>query len=146
MSGERVGLTAREQSALSLAEISCSSDWIAVGPGTGKNFFCRFPLLPSLALTFLGLIGVAALELFAVNSDRPAAVLFPVGVSETESFNDIVNAGGLPVRATRSVFGDGVVWIAAADDPEFFSNVRSNGALLVMNSQAFGGCLFVVPQ
>src|SRR6185369_6384843 len=131
MARGRVDLTAREQVALSLAEITSASDWTSVESAAGKSVFCRYPLLPGLVLSFLGLFGVAGLELFAINSDLPAAVLFPAGVSETDAFKDVVGAGGLPVRVTRSVFGDGVVWIAAANDPKFFSNVRSNGALIV---------------
>ena len=146
MPGGGVELTARERLALSLAEGSSSSDWAAVGAFAGRRAFSRHPLLPGLALAFFGLFGVAGLELFAINADRPAAVLFPVGVSETQAFLDVVSSGGLPVRVTRSVFGAGVVWIAAANDPAFFSNVRSNGALIVMNPMAFGGCLLVAPR
>lgn len=50
-------------------------------------------------------------------------------------------AGGLPIRAERSAILDQLIWVAAADDPDFFRRVRQLGAWFVVNPTAFGGCL-----
>src|SRR5688572_1687101 len=72
-----------------------------------------FGLWPALILACLALVAVMALEVFAINPERPAAILFPAGISEEQAYLAIVGAGGLPVRPARSVLHDGVVWIAA---------------------------------
>lgn len=91
-------------------------------------------------------LAALALEVFAIHPARPAAILFPAGISEEQAYLAIVNAGGLPVRPGRSVLHDGVVWIAAANDADFFSTIWHRGALAVINPVAFGGCLLELPS
>lgn len=105
-----------------------------------------FGLWPALVLSLLAIFAAMALEVFAINPARPAAILFPAGISEEQAYLAIVDAGGLPVRPARSVIHDGVVWIAAAADPDFFSSVWQGGALAVINPVAFGGCLLELPS
>jgi len=105
----------------------------------------RLGLLPTTVFALFAFFGVAFLETFSVNAERPVAVLFPERVSEEQAFAAVVAAGGLPIRAERSVLSDGVVWIAAADAPDFFDAVRSRGAWAVINPYAFGGCFLVKP-
>jgi hypothetical protein len=88
----------------------------------------------------LAVAWVLALDVFTVPTGEPGAIFFPSGASETQAFAAIVAAGGLPIRATTSVFSDAVVWIAAAEDPAFFSTIVSHGALVVVNPLAFNGC------
>lgn len=83
---------------------------------------------------------VLALDLFTIRAGEPGAIFFPSGASEAQAFDAIVAAGGLPIRATTSIFSDAVVWIAAADDAAFFSTIVSHGALVVVNPLAFNGC------
>lgn len=97
-------------------------------------------LLAALAISLLAVVWVLALDVFTVRAGEPGAIFFPSGASETQAFAAIVAAGGLPIRATTSVFSDAVVWIAAAEDPAFFSTIVSHGALVVVNPLAFNGC------
>lgn len=96
---------------------------------------------PSLVLSGLALVAIAALELFAVNPDRPVAVVFPASVEADEGLRIVVAAGGLPIRTERPAVLGQLIWIAAADDPDFFRRVRGLGAWFVVNPAAFGGCL-----
>lgn len=105
----------------------------------------RLGLLPAIVFALIAFFAVAFLETFSVNAERPVAVLFPERVSEEQAFAAVVAAGGLPIRAERSVLSDGVVWIAAADAPDFFDAVRTHGAWAVINPYAFGGCFLVKP-
>ena len=105
----------------------------------------RLGLLPAIVFALLAFFAVAFLETFSVNAERPVAILFPERVSEEQAFAAVVAAGGLPIRAERSVLSDGVVWIAAADAPDFFDAVQSRGAWAVINPYAFGGCFLVKP-
>ena len=105
----------------------------------------KLGLLPAIVFAFVAFFAVAFLETFSVNADRPVAILFPERVSEEQAFAAVVAAGGLPIRAERSVLSDGVVWIAAADAPDFLDAVRSRGAWAVINPYAFGGCFLVKP-
>lgn len=98
-------------------------------------------LWPTLLLSGLALLAIAGLDLFAINPGRPAAVVFPRSVSADDGLRIVVAAGGLPIRLERSAISDQLVWVAAADDPEFFSRVRALGAWFVVNPAAFGGCL-----
>lgn len=98
-------------------------------------------LWPSLLLSGLALLAIAGLDLFAINPGRPAAVVFPRSVSADDGLRIVVAAGGLPIRLERSAILDQLVWVAAADDPAFFSRVRALGAWFVVNPAAFGGCL-----
>ncbi len=98
-------------------------------------------LWPSLVLSALALLAIAWLDLFAVNPQRPAAIVFPSEVSADDGLRIVVAAGGLPIRPERSAILDQLVWIAASDDPQFFARVRSLGAWFVVNPSAFGGCL-----
>lgn len=103
----------------------------------------RGSLSPAILLTVLAICGVLLLQFFTVQPGQPGAVVFPAGVSEAQAFDAVIAAGGRPVRATRTAFGDRIVWIAAADDPDFFSRVVGAGAMMVINPFAFGGCLLV---
>lgn len=105
----------------------------------------RLGLLPAIVFALFAFLAVAFLETFSVNAQRPVAILFPERVSEEQAFAAVIAAGGLPIRAERSVLSDGVVWIAAADAPGFFDAVRSRGAFAVINPYAFGGCFLVKP-
>lgn len=96
---------------------------------------------PSLLLSGLALLAIAGLDLFAFNPGRPAAIVFPGSVSADEGLRIVVAAGGLPIRPERSAIFDQLVWVAAADDPDFFRRVRALGAWFVVNPTAFGGCL-----
>lgn len=96
---------------------------------------------PSLLLSGLALLAVAALDLFAVSPERPAAIVFPRSVSADDGLRMVVAAGGLPIRRERSAIFDQLVWIAAADEPDFYRRVRDLGAWFVVNPAAFGGCL-----
>ena len=96
---------------------------------------------PSLLLSGLALLSIAGLDLFALNAGRPAAIVFPGSVSAEDGLRIVVAAGGLPIRPERSAILDQLVWVAAADDPAFFSLVRELGAWFVVNPTAFGGCL-----
>src|SRR5262245_48536577 len=97
-------------------------------PHTRVGWQRRLGLLPAIVFALIAFFAVAFLETFSINARRPAAVLFPEGVSEEQAFSAVIAAGGLPVRPQRSVLSDGVVWIAAADAPDFFDKVRSFGA------------------
>ena len=88
----------------------------------------------------VALAWVLALDLFTIRAGEPGAIFFPSGTSEPQAFAAIVAAGGLPIRATASIFSDAVVWIAAAGDPSFFSTIVGHGALVVINPLAFDGC------
>jgi hypothetical protein len=97
-------------------------------------------LVAAVAVSLFGMAWVLTLDVFTVPAGEPGAVFFPSGASEAQAFAAIVAAGGLPIRATSSVFSDAVVWIAAADDPAFFSTITHDGALIVVNPLAFNGC------
>lgn len=103
----------------------------------------RHPLgiWPSLLLSALALLSIAGLDVFALDPGRPAAIVFPRSVSADDGLRIVVAAGGLPIRPERSAILDQLVWVAASDDPAFFSRVRALGAWLVVNPAAFGGCL-----
>lgn len=92
------------------------------------------------AISLFAMAWVLALDLFTIRAGEPGAIFFPSGASEAQAFDAIVAAGGLPIRATTSIFSDAVVWIAAADDAAFFSTIVSHGALVVVNPLAFNGC------
>jgi len=142
-------LTRAERLALSLSGCEMPTTRRHVEPvnATGnRNARRRSGLAPAAILSVLAVFGVLALELFSVKLGQPGAIFFPSGQSEAQAFAAVVAAGGLPVRATRFVFGEGVVWIAAAEDPSFFSNVIDAGALAVINPFAFGGCMLADPQ
>ncbi len=94
----------------------------------------------AIGISLFAISWVLALDLFTVRAGEPGAVFFPSDASEKQAFAAIVAAGGLPIRATNSIFSDAVVWIAAADDPAFFSRIVSQGALVVVNPLAFNGC------
>ena len=98
-------------------------------------------LWPSLVLAGLAFLAIAALDLFAINPERPAAIVFPPSVSADDGLRIVVAAGGLPIRPERSAVFDQMIWVAVADDPQFFSRVRALGAWFVVNPAAFGGCL-----
>jgi hypothetical protein len=115
----------------------------ATARATGRR---DFGLCPALIFACLAFLAVMGLEVFAINPERPAAILFPAGISEEQAYLDIVAAGGLPVRPAHSVLHDGVVWIAAAGDPDFFRDIWRGGALAVINPVAFGGCLLELPS
>lgn len=117
----------------------------AVRPPQPAGWQRRLGLLPAIVFALLAFCAVAFLETFSINAERPVAVLFPERVSEEQAFAAVVNAGGLPIRAERSVLSDGVVWIAAAAAPDFFEAVRAHGAWAVINPYAFGGCFLVKP-
>jgi hypothetical protein len=150
---DNVALTGTEQRALLLSPNYSFGDretriWRRV-PATapyGRAAWRELGLWPAVVLAIFALMAVMALEVFAVNPRLPAAIVFPKGVALNEAFLAIVAAGGLPVRPTHSVFSDDVVWIAVADNPNFFSTVRAHGALAVINPVAFGGCLLVSAQ
>jgi hypothetical protein len=139
-----------QKQALSLSQAAPGSDWRRfdgpVGPAAAAASRSRsFSLLPALILAVLAFFAVSALETFSINSDRPAAILFPAAMSKEQAFAAVVAAGGLPVRPGRSVLSDGIVWIAAAGAPDFFDKVKSYGAWAVINPFAFGGCFLVKP-
>jgi len=113
--------------------------------GLARGAVRRGGLSPAILLTVLAILGVLLLQFFTVQPGRPGAVVFPEGVSEAQAFDAVIAAGGRPVRATRTAFGDRTVWIAAADDPDFFSTIVRAGATMVINPLAFGGCLLVQP-
>lgn len=98
-------------------------------------------LWPSLVLSALALFAVAWLDLFQTSADRPVAVVFPSSVSADDGLRIVVAAGGLPIRPERSSILDQLIWVAAADDPDFTARVRHLGAWFVVNPTAFGGCL-----
>lgn len=98
-----------------------------------------------MILPLLALIAVGCLDLFAINPDRPAAIIFPPSVSADDGLLIVAAAGGLAIRPERSAIFGQTVWIAAADDPDFFSRVRALGAWAVVNPTAFGGCLIEGP-
>jgi hypothetical protein len=100
----------------------------------------RRGLIGATAISLFALVWVLALDLFTVRAGEPGAIFFPSGASEAQAFAAIIAAGGLPIRATTSIFSDAVVWIAAAEDPEFFSTIIGHGALVVVNPLAFNGC------
>ena len=114
-------------------------------PATSPRRLNGLGLLPALVLAVIAFFAVSGLETFSINPDKPAAILFPKSVSSDEAFAAVIAAGGLPVRPGRSVFSDGVVWIAAAGTPDFFDKVKSYGAWAVINPFAFGGCFLVKP-
>lgn len=142
-------LTRSERLALSLSGCETPTTWRRVEPVDAvhnRSARRKSGLAPAVMLSVLAVFGVLALELFSIKLGQPGAIFFPSGKSEAQAFAAVVAAGGLPVRATRSVFGEGVVWIAAAEDPSFFSNVIDAGALAVINPFAFGGCMLADPQ
>lgn len=104
----------------------------------------RLGLWPALVLAMLAFLGVSGLETFTIDPARPAAILFSDTVSADQAFAQLVATGGLPVRPARSALGDGVVWIAAAGSPDFFTRIKAAGAW-VINPFAFGGCFLVKP-
>lgn len=93
-----------------------------------------------MAISLAAIAWILALSIFTVRAEEPGAVVFPAGATEEQAFAAIVAAGGLPIRATTSIFSDAVVWIAAAQDPAFFSAIVDRGALAVVNPLAFNGC------
>lgn len=102
-----------------------------------KRLKMALPLVPAL----LGLISIAALDVFAVNTARPVAIIFPQGTGDDTAFAAIIAAGGQPIRKGRSRVMDGTIWVALGDSPDFPGRVRAAGAWLVVNPYAFGGCL-----
>lgn len=148
MTGTFKELTHAERSALALAGLDIPQVWRRldtpdrrVHPAARR----KGALASAIILSLLAVLGVLALQAFSVRDGAPGAVLFPSGTSEAQAFAAVVNAGGLPIRATRAVFSDGVVWIAAPADASFFSNVIDKGALVILNPLAFGGCFLAAP-
>jgi hypothetical protein len=144
MMQDRDQLTHAERLALALAPAEMSRFWRSVCPdqvsGQHAARRSRRGLVTAIAISLLAMAWVLALDVFTVRPGEPGAIFFPSGASEAQAFAAIVAAGGLPIRATTSVFGDAVVWIAAAGDPAFFSTIVSHGALVVVNPLAFNGC------
>jgi hypothetical protein len=137
-------LTHAERLALSLVPGEMPMSWRSADQtGTSAQPLARRPrrgLIVAIAISLFALAWVLALDLFTVRAGEPGAVFFPSGASETQAFAAIIAAGGLPVRATTSIFSDAVVWIAAAENPEFFSTIVDHGALVVINPLAFSSC------
>lgn len=94
-----------------------------------------------LLLALFGLLAVAALHVFAIDSEGQVALIFPANLSDTQSFQFIADAGGRPIRIGRSLLTDSKVWLAKGDTPDFVPRVRASGALFVINPYAFGGCV-----
>jgi hypothetical protein len=94
----------------------------------------------------LAVVAAIALDVFATRPDLPAAILFPADASREQAFRIVIAAGGRPIRDARFRLWDGVVWIAAGDDPDFFQRVTALGALAVINPLALGGCLLARPS
>jgi hypothetical protein len=137
-------LTRAERLALSLVPTEMPRVWRSANQGEASGHHAARRswrgLVVATAISLFALVWVLALDLFTVRAGEPGAVFFPSGASEAQAFAAIVAAGGLPIRATTSVFSDAIVWIAAADDPAFFSTIVSHGALVVINPLAFNGC------
>lgn len=146
---ERGGhLNSAERLALAMSHGAVPTTWRHVVPARGTapaSMHRRRGMAAALAAISIAVTGVLGLELFTIRPGQPGAILFPSGTSEATAFTEIVAAGGLPIRATRAVFGDATVWLAAAADPSFFSKVVSGNAIMVINPLAFGGCLLVQP-
>jgi hypothetical protein len=136
----RDSLTDGERLALALLPGAPPTSWNAVRKTDPAKPRSRRGLGTAMAVSLAALAGVLALEVFTIRAGEPGAIFFPPGASEAQAFNAIVAAGGLPIRATTSVFSDAVVWIAAAEDPAFFSTIIGHGALVVVNPLAFSGC------
>ena len=100
----------------------------------------------AIAAGLSAVVGALSLDIFAVRSDRPVAILFPARMAPDDAFRSIIAAGGLPVREAKLRLWGGVVWIAAAGDKEFFEQVKGHGALAVINPLAVGGCLLAGSQ
>lgn len=145
MAQQYESLTPAERLALSLAPRAPALSWRAAGPrAAGQQAVRRRHLrglILAIGISLLALTCVLALDIFTIRSGQPGAVFFSSGTTEAQAFAAIVAAGGLPIRATTSIFSDNaVVWIAASDDPAFFSTVIGMGALVVINPLAFNGC------
>ncbi len=141
-----ISLRERERRALFRSHAHLTDTRRFVGPTSPESRArSSLGLLPAIAFAILAFLAVSALETFSINPERPAAILFPDGISEERAFAALVAAGGLPIRPGRSVLSDGVVWIAAADTSDFFDRVKSFGAWAVINPFAFGGCFLVTP-
>ena len=65
------------------------------------------------------------------------AVVFPPSISPTDIYTQITTSDGTPVRSATFDF----IMIAASDNPEFITNIRKLGAILVFSPIIKGGCL-----
>lgn len=103
---------------------------------------CRLSdVLPALLLATVAFFGVTAMQFTGafgagIGALPQVAVVFPPWVDLTEAATRVAGADGRPVRQGRF---ENIV-IAAPNGPGFIDDLYEQGAILVVDPIAFGGC------
>ena len=91
----------------------------------------------SFLIMMLGVIFYASLRPEKENPNAQYAVIFLPSTSHIETFVNVINAGGLPIRSGAFDF----IIIASSDDPDFRKKIEDRKPWLVISAIIKGNCL-----